>query len=35
LAERHQIMTAQKVIDVRNKLAGTVELIDGLMGEGN
>jgi hypothetical protein len=35
LAGRHQIMAAQKLVDVRNRLAETVELIDALMGEGN
>ena len=35
LAGRHQIVAAQKLVDVRNKLAETVEQIDTLMGEEN
>jgi hypothetical protein len=35
LAGRQQIVAAQKLVDVRNKLAETVEQIDTLMGEGN
>ena len=35
LAGRQQIVAAQKLVDVRNKLAETVEQIDALMREGN
>jgi hypothetical protein len=35
LAGRQQIAAAQRLLDVRNKLAETVELVDTLMGEGN
>jgi len=35
LAGRQRIVAAQKLVDVRNKLAETVEQIDALMGEGN
>jgi hypothetical protein len=35
LAGRHQIVAAQKLVDVRNKLAETVDQIDALMGEGD
>jgi hypothetical protein len=35
LAGRHQIVAAQKLVDVRNKFAETVEQIDTLMGEEN
>ena len=35
LAGRHQIVAAQKLVEVRNKLAETVEQVDALMGEGD
>jgi hypothetical protein len=35
LAGRQPTVAAQKLVDVRNKLAETVEQIDALMGEGN
>jgi hypothetical protein len=35
LAGRQHIVAAQKLVDVRNKLAETVEQIDTLMGKGN
>jgi hypothetical protein len=35
LAGRQHIAAAQRLLDVRNKLAETVELVDTLMGEGN
>jgi hypothetical protein len=35
LAGRQQTAAAQKLVDVRNKLAETIEQIDTLMGEGN
>jgi hypothetical protein len=35
LAGRQHIVAAQKLVDVRNKLAETVEQIDTLMEEGN
>jgi hypothetical protein len=35
LAGRQQIAAAQRLLDVRNKLAETVELVDTLMGEGD
>jgi hypothetical protein len=35
LAARQQIMAAQKLVDMRNKLAKTVEEFDQLMGDAN
>jgi hypothetical protein len=35
LAGRQQVVTAQRLVDVRNKLAETVEQVDAMMGEGN
>ena len=35
LARRQHIVAAQKLAEVRNELAETVELIDALMGDGN
>jgi len=34
MAERQQIAAAKKLVDVRNKLAETIQQVDELMGEG-
>lgn len=35
LAGRQQVVAAQRLVDVRNKLAQTVEEVDAMMNEGN
>jgi hypothetical protein len=35
LAGRQQVVAAKKLVDVRNKLAETIQQVDELMGEGN
>ena len=35
LAGRQQVVAAQRLVDVRNKLAETVEQVDTILGEGN
>ena len=35
LAGRQQAVAAQRLVDVRNKLAETVEQVDAILGEGN
>jgi hypothetical protein len=35
MAGRQQIAVANKLVDVRNKLAETLQQVDELMGEGN
>jgi hypothetical protein len=35
LAGRQRVVAAQRLVDVRNKLAETVEEVDAIWGEGN
>jgi hypothetical protein len=35
LAERQQVVVAQRLVDVRNKLAEAVQEVDAILGEGN
>jgi hypothetical protein len=35
LAGRQRVVAAQRLVDVRNKLAETVEQVDAILGEGN